>query len=221
MAGLWLLLCLFIICCICDGAWGHDLAGAKEACNGVLNATVTVNGGTPVLTLTAKGTRNYTCATPRGPTPIGDDQGATLAVFAPLGSSNYSSGTIFFDTDEHVVVDVNDPVSGLSGVVRLLNDAPAYGSPTYQMSPKNDSIAWARYLVLGVTAGGLENVTYVTRVNTEGGLRPETCLANKTTAEIPFQADYVFYECSSAGFYYQRLPSISTLIVVLLIFTVL
>jgi hypothetical protein len=64
----------------------------------------------------------------------------------------------------------------------------------------NGSIPWARWRAIPSTGeGALENVTYVTRLDTEGGEKPVKCPMGKKTAEVPFKAGYTFYTCGGDG----------------------
>jgi hypothetical protein len=169
------------------------------ACGAIPTDSVQVPGGSEVLRLHAVGTRNYTCPTPGGVAPIGDGQGNPLARLAFAGSSDHSIGSTFSSTEGYVTINIDDPSTGRAGSADMASDTAGV-SPVFQPSPNNGSISWARWRV--VDAGGegiLANVTYVARVNTSGGERPDRCPSNSTVATVPFQADYVMYACTSGG----------------------
>ena len=184
------------------------------ACGDLPHDKIEVPGGVQILRLHARGTRNYTCSTPGGQPIIADNQGGVLAHFHPEGKENETAGFAYTDPDDDVIMILDYPLGNLSGSLETnvtLAGAPVGTSPIFQPSPRNDSIPWARWRVIDAGGTGvLENVTYVTRYDTEGGKKPETCPAGKLEAQIPFKAAYSFYTCTQSNGFIAAVGSIKT-----------
>jgi Protein of unknown function (DUF3455) len=169
-----------------------------EACGDIPDDKVLLPDGVLLLQLHANGTRNYTCSDPGGAATIGDNQGAVFSRFNYNGNLNETAGSLYSNSEDHVIMVVDYPPQNLVGQAEMDHSIgdPRGTSPIFQPSPRNDSIPWARWRVLNAT-GVLENVTYVTRYDTDGGKKPEKCPPGRSTAEVPFKAVYLFYTCNS------------------------
>ena len=182
----------------------HTAIAAPDfaACGSLPHAKIEVPDGQPILTLHANGTRNYTCSELGGATVVGDNQGEVLATFNYEGNTSIPAGSLYTAENGDVIYIIDFLSQNLFGRAEMDSSVgdPLGPSPIFQPSPRNDSIPWARWRVLASTGQGvLENVTYVTRFDTEGGGKPLKCPLGRRTVEVPFKAAYTFYTCTDAN----------------------
>ncbi len=174
-----------------------------EACGTLPDNSLDIPGGVAILHLHASGTRNYTCSSAGGPAIIGDNQGEVLAKFNLESNASQIVGNSYTTPEGQPIYVVDFPAQGLFGKVQMersIADDRLGPSPTFQPSPTNGSIPWARWRTIPSTGeGSLENVTYVTRFDTEGGEKPVNCPMGKKTAEVPFKAGYTFFTCGGSA----------------------
>jgi len=190
--------CSFVIIALlllCDKS---SAAPNFEACGKIPSNSIDIPGGETVLQLHARGTRNYTCSQPGGAAGVGDNQGEGLSDFIFEADANEIVGFSYYAPGGKVIFVLDYPPESLFGWAEMNRSlADSLGtSPIFQPSPRNDSIPWARWRASSSGGTGiLENVTYVARSDTEGGVKPEKCPPGKKSAEVPFTANYAFYTC--------------------------
>jgi Protein of unknown function (DUF3455) len=65
----------------------------------------------------------------------------------------------------------------------------------YDSAPGNASVRWLLLRTRSFGQGEFEKVTYVQRIDTEGGMPPEQCLADQVNQilRVPFSARFIFY----------------------------
>jgi hypothetical protein len=162
-----------------------------------VSPSITPDSGVVVLHALGSGTQNYACVG----TPIdgGADAGDAGATFA---------WTLV--TPQATLTDCNGATIGHHFASEAGATAPewlevdnsyviGHKLAAYTPDGGSGSIPW---LLIGATghdgtdAGVLSNVTYVQRLDTDGGLAPTTGCdfsASGTTTDIPYVADYYFF----------------------------
>jgi len=134
-------------------------------------------GYSPVLTVHAKGDQIYQC-TVNG----GEYSWQTLAPDAKLFDEQ---GNIVGNHTAGPLWDYKEGSQVVGKVLKKIEMAPG------------SSISWLLVEVVSHKGDGLfSNVSYINRINTQGGLPPSSgCDANHPGGEkrVPYAADYVFY----------------------------
>lgn len=138
-------------------------------------------GYSPVLTVHAKGDQIYQCSLSKGEY-VWEIQAPDAKLFDAQGEivGNHRAGPLWEYKEGSQVV---------GRVLKKLDKTP------------DSSISWLLVEVVSHKGNGLfSNVSFINRINTEGGLPPlVVCNANHVGGEkrIAYKADYIFYSKSS------------------------
>jgi hypothetical protein len=165
-----------------SGTAGSDKADAVAAPSlGIFSRIKAPSGSTPVLQLTARGVQIFRCE---------KRDGAFVWVFRqPDAQLLDSSGKVVGRHGASFSFE-HDDGSRLTATIVAYDDAP-----------KSTDLRWLLMTTRSFGKGAFDGVTHVQRIDTRGGMPPETCQASQANQilRVEFSAEFVFYRARSAA----------------------
>jgi hypothetical protein len=197
---------------LCGGAFAQNYSfGGQLTAPPVPDNLQVEAGNTLFLKGAAKGTQNYVCL----PTPTG----FAWTFFSPQATLFFTVKIFGGEVQQQIITHFLSPNPDEDNTGRATWQSSADTSRVWAKTAVNGSSTDARFVAAGAVpwllldavgtergpAGGaiLAHTTFVQRLNTHGGVAPQTgcdAAANVgATALVPYSADYFFYKKASAN----------------------